>query len=260
MTLRLLLPPSVGAARARARAELLDLSLRADLAEPVEVDVANDYSDLASRAEGDDAHLVWLPPTLCARLERRLRGLYKCLRQGRGTYRSALIARRGELVTPADARGRRVAWVDRLSVGGHLLAASELRRAGVDPINDLAGQSFVGSYPEVVRALLDGTADLGAIMVRDDSADAVRESLAAYGGKSATDRLSSLRVTASSPNDAIGITRALGARRAERLATRVLEREGARARAALCLALDAEGFVRATADEYAALRSLLPPT
>ena len=63
MTLRFLLPPSVGPARALARAELLDQSLRADLAEPIEVEVARNYADLAERAERGDAHLVWMPPS-----------------------------------------------------------------------------------------------------------------------------------------------------------------------------------------------------
>lgn len=257
MTLRLLLPPSVGAARARARAELLDQSLRADLAEPVEVDVAEDYSDLAARASGRDAHLVWMPPTICARLEQRVRALYKCIRFGRATYRSAIIGRNGELLAPAQLRGKRAAWVDRMSVGGYLLAVEALRRAGLDPDLDLGDQRFLGSYPEALAAVLEGRADFAALTVREDSTSAVREALATYGGRSAADRLSALRVTRESPNDAIALTQALDEARARKLAARVFERDDARSRAALCLALDAEGFVRAEAGEYASLRHLL---
>lgn len=256
MTLRLLLPPSVGEARARARAELLDQSLRADLAEPVTVEVARDYADLAARAAGHGAELVWLPPTLCAQLEPTLRGLYKCVRHGRTTYRSAIVARRGELLRVADLRGKRAAWVDRLSVGGHLLALAALRRVGVGE-DDLGAQTFEGSYPDALAALVEARADFTALTVRDDSPGATRDSLATYGGRTAAEKFSALHITEESPNDAIGLTRALDRKRAERLSTRVLERDGSRARAALCLALDAEGFIRAEPGEYEPLRGML---
>ncbi|MEQ8461022.1 MAG: PhnD/SsuA/transferrin family substrate-binding protein [Sandaracinaceae bacterium] len=256
MTLRLLLPPSVGEARARARAELLDQSLRADLAEPVSVEVARDYGDLATRASLGEAHIVWLPPTLCAQLESTLRGLFKCIRQGRTTYRSAIVARRGSVMSLGDLRQRRAAWVDPLSVGGHLLAVAALRDAGV-PQTELSEQRFVGSYPEALNALLAGEVEFTALTVRDDSTAAVRDSLATYGGRGAAEQLASVYVTAESPNDAIGLTRALDDKRAERLSTRVLERDGSRARAALCLALDAEGFLRARPGEYGALREMI---
>ncbi len=256
MSLRLLLPPSVGRARARARAELLDQSLRADLAEPIAVEVAADYGELAARAERD-VHLVWMPPTICARLEPRVRALYKCQRFGRTTYRSVIVARQGELSALAELRGKRVAWVDRLSVGGYLLALAELRRAGLEPDTELASQSFVGSYPEALAAVLSGAADAAALTVRDDSKAALREALASYGGRRAAEALVGVRVTNDSPNDALAITSVLDARRAEKLERRVFAREGGRAHAALCLALDAEGFVAARPGEYGALRTLI---
>lgn len=255
MTLRLLLPPSVGSARARARAELLDQSLRADLAETVTIDVADSYADLGDRAERGDADLVWMPPTVCARLEPHLRGIFKCVRQGSTSYRSAVVVARRSIATLDGLAGRRAAWVDRLSVGGYLLAHSELRARGL--AERLGEQRFCGSYPAALDALLDGEADFAAVTVRDDTPAALREALAAFGGKAAADRLEGIHVTRDSPNDAIGLTRALDAKRAERIARRVFEQKGARARAAFCLALDAEGFVRATPGEYAELRRLI---
>lgn len=255
MTLRLLLPPSVGSARARARAELLDQSLRADLAETVQIDVADGYADLGDRAERGDADLVWMPPTVCARLEPHLREVFKCVRQGRTSYRSSIVVRRGSAAALSDLRGQRAAWVDRLSVGGYLLALAELREQGL--ADGLAEQGFHGSYPNAIDALLLGDADFTAVTVRDDSPSALREALAAFGGKTAAERLEGLHVTRETPNDAVGLTRALDARRAERIARRVFDQKGSRARAALCLALDAEGFVRATPGEYGPLRRLI---
>lgn len=256
VSLRLLLPPSVGRSRARARAELLDQSLRADLAEPVQVEVASDYGELAARAERD-AHLVWMPPTICARLEPLVRALYKCQRFGRTTYRSAIVARSGTVLSLRDLRGKRVAWVDRLSVGGYLLAVAELRRAGMDPDRELASQTYVGSYPEALAAVLSGGADAAALTVRDDSVASLREALASYGGRRAAEELHAIRISGESPNDALAITSVLDIRRAEKLEERVFGRESARARAALCLALDAEAFVLATPGEYAPLRELI---
>lgn len=256
MSLRLLLPPSVGRARARARAELLDQSLRADLAEPVEVEVARDYGELAARAERD-AHLVWMPPTICARLEPRMRALYKCQRFGGTTYRSAIVVQRGTIDSLDQLPGKRVAWVDRLSVGGYLLAIAELRRAGLDPDTELASQTFVGSYPEALAAVLSGGADAAALTVRDDSTAALRDALASYGGRRAAEALTAIQFSAESPNDAIAITNVLDSRRAEKLEQRVFGRETARARAALCLAVDAEGFVVARPGEYGSLRELI---
>lgn len=256
MTIRLLLPPSVGAARAHARAELLDQSLQADLAEAVEIDIADSYADLAQRTEAGEAHLVWMPPTICARLEPRCRSMHKCIRHGNTTYRSCIVARKGEASSLSGLIGLRAAWVDRLSVGGFLLAQDELRRHGIDS-TELGAQTFEGSYPDAVDAVLHGRADFTALMVRDDTPAATRDGIATYGGKPATDHLVGIHVTRSSPNDAIGITDALDARRAEKIARRVFDQTGARARAALCLAMDAEGFTRATRGEYAPLRRLI---
>ncbi|MCB9596537.1 MAG: PhnD/SsuA/transferrin family substrate-binding protein [Sandaracinaceae bacterium] len=255
MTLRLLLPPSVGSARARARGELLDQSLRADLAETVEIDVADGYADLGDRAERGDADLVWMPPTVCARLEPNLRGVFKCVRQGKTSYRSAIVVRKDTLTSLAQLAGKRAAWVDRLSVGGYLLALSELRDRGL--VDGLRDQRFHGSYPNALDALLEGQADFAAVTVRDGTPSALRDALAAFGGKTAAEELVGIHVTRETPNDAIGLTRALDPKRAERIARRVFEQKGARARAAFCLALDAEGFVRAIAGEYAELRRLI---
>jgi len=255
MALRLLLPPSVGSARARARAELLDQSLRAALAEPMSIAVADSYADLAQQVEREEAHLVWMPPTVAARLEPILRSVFKCVRHGQTTYRSSIVARRRAFGSIDDLAGARAAWVDPLSVGGHLLARSALRENGV--FARIGEQRFHGDYPSALGAVLDGQADFAAITVRDDSPAALRDSLASFGGRPAADRLAGLHATHPSPNDAIGVTAALHARAADRIVQRVFRDRRARAQAALCLALDAEGFVRAEPDEYAPLRRLI---
>lgn len=131
VTLRLLLPPSVGEACAQARAALLDQALRADLAEDIAVEVASDYTDLSERAEVSRADLVWMPPTICARLEPALAAIYECQRSGHTSHRSAIVPRPDGPTSIDSLRGKRIVWVDRLSVGGYLLARAELRQTGL---------------------------------------------------------------------------------------------------------------------------------
>ena len=149
------------------------------------------------------------------------------------------------------------AAIDALAARHSLSASGLARRAGLDPDRELASQTYVGSSPEALAAVLSGSADAAALTVRDDSVASLREALASYGGRRAAEELRAVRITGESPNDALAITSVLDIRRAEKLEQRVFGRESARARAALCLALDAESFVLATPGEYAPLRELL---
>src|SRR4051812_27887904 len=113
--LRVLLPPSLGATRTEARAELLQQSLERRLGQPVEVSVGATYAAVEERVRAGTASLVWLPPLVCARLLPSLRSIFKLVRRGRDTYCAALVARPRD-VTLDKLAGTRAAWVDRLSV------------------------------------------------------------------------------------------------------------------------------------------------
>ncbi len=258
MTLSLLLAPSIGTARAKARAELLSNALSSTLGEETEVQMPESYDELTLRALEGSAHLIWAPPSLCARLDDTARAIYRCMRRGRGTYRSAIITRRDDVEDLDQLEGRRAVWVDPLSLGGHLLAVDYLRSEGLEPASVFAEQSFAGSYPEALRRVVHERADVTAISTPDGAEQSISASITLFGGTLQAERLTSIAVTQETPNDALVFSTALPADRAEELAARAFGTEDApKTPSSLCMALEADGFERVEVSAYETVRRLL---
>ncbi len=258
MTLSLLLAPSIGMARAKARAELLSSALSTTLGEDTEVQMPESYDELTLRALEGSAHLIWAPPSLCARLEETARAIYRCVRRGRGTYRSAIVTRKGEVQDLSDLQGKRAVWVDPLSLGGHLLAIDYLRREGLEPASLFSEQSFAGSYPEALRAVVHERADVTAISTPDGAQQSIDSSITLFGGTLQAERLTSIAVTQETPNDALVFSTALSAERVDELTTRAFgTKDAPKVPSSLCMALEADGFERVDVSEYAFVRRLL---
>jgi phosphonate transport system substrate-binding protein len=252
--LTVVLPPSLGAAKATARAELLEAALARDLGEPVTAVVASTYAELEARAA--EAPIVWAPAAVCAKLP-AARAVFTIVRRGRATYRSALVGLRERGLTIDKLVGTRAAWVDPLSAGGYLLVAAMLRERGLDPERTFAVQSFLGSHRAAVEAVLHGSADVTAVSVVSPDADGLAEMLRWYAGP-AGDRLTAIELSEACPNDAIVITTAVPEGQAARLADKLLPATPAgRARSRLLTALEAEGLVRGDLDDYRKLRTAL---
>lgn len=255
--LRFLVPPSVGVARAQARGELLERSLSSDLGDDVKVEVAPDYATFERVARSAGAELLWAPAAICAHLEDDARAVFKVVRAGRSTYRSALVARADAHLGVSRLVGKRAAWVDRRSIGGYLLVAQHLRERGVDPDVTFASQEFVGTHPAALAAVIEGRADVAAISVPSSEPEHVQEAIALHGGRAGAALLSAVLVTETAPTDALVVTRALDPLRAEMLVDRIFPRDGSRERsAALKLAMEADAFERAAPGEYARLKRL----
>jgi diguanylate cyclase (GGDEF)-like protein len=77
------------------------------------------------------------------------------------------LAERSDISTLKDIRGKKVGATARFSLGGWLMGLYTLRRSGIDPDTELASLWFANTHDEVVRAVLDGRADVG--MVRTDT-------------------------------------------------------------------------------------------
>lgn len=260
MTLQLLLAPAIGSARGRARAELLERALTAELGRPVVIRVASSYGDLEKEALSGSAHLVWAPPAVCAKLEPSSRRIFKSVRHGQSVYRSAIVVRTDEQRDLDGLSGLRAVWVDRLSMGGHLLARHHMRDRGMDPMKIFREQRFVGSYPETLREVLFQTADVTAVTVYGEDREDLDEALAGFAGRTQALRLAALAVTRECPTDALVLTGALTPAQVAHLLDRLFPpREGGRSPAGLCLAFEAEGFVEADAAEYADVRKMLEP-
>lgn len=91
--------------------------------------------------------------------------VFRTVRNGKSTYRSALFAPAGKkttLETLRKASGLKVAWVEPSSASGYLLAKAHLLRAGINPVQVFTVQDFLGSHDEVCRAVAAGKYDVGA--------------------------------------------------------------------------------------------------
>ena len=248
--LRFLFPPSLGRARASARAEFLQGALSEALGDEIEIDVAADYHALEARALAGEAEIVWAPSGVCARIEAGARAVYKVVRGGSATYRAALVARAGSGISLANLEGKKAAWVDPLSVGGYLLIRAHLVARGIEPDTTFAEQRFVGSHPAVVAAIVHGDADVGAVTVPRIDEASVREAIGIYVGTVAG-RIEVITISDEAPTDAIVLTRKLGAADARRIEA-LLAPEGIDVRPPTCLldVMQAQTLVRARPGEY----------
>jgi ABC-type phosphate/phosphonate transport system substrate-binding protein len=251
--LKLLIPPALGKSRAEARADLLGPELARWLGRPVEVEIAADYDELERRVLADEVDLAWAPPSLCARLGGRHHGIFKAVRNGRSTYRSALLCRTGEHRDLASLRGTRAAWVDPLSTAGYLLAESYLRSAGYDPDELFSEQRFLGSYQAALLAVADREADLTAVYVHTDTGTDLHDSIAQHAER-AVPRLSVLAVTGEVGSDGLVVCARLAREEAADLVHRIERMQSNPGGPPMIVSIfDAEALELARAGAYKAL-------
>lgn len=259
--LTFLMPRSLGVLRAEVRADMLRQRLTTELGEPVVVEIAAEYGDMAGIAAAGAAHLVWAPAVVVAGLSSP-RAIFKARRGDRSTYRAVLVSRSDRHLTLEDLRGARAAWVDRESLGGYRLVVHALRKRGIDPHAVLSDEQFVGSYPAVVDAIREGRADFGALYVPSDEPAIIESALEEHRGAGGRHKLEALLVSDPVPTDAFVILDTVPEARARVIATKLfpLATNGhgiAPGRpASLCLALGVDGFERADPSEYATVREL----
>ncbi len=252
----MLIPPSLGAARSKARAELLEGSLAGELGLDLRIRVPRDYGELRSDVLARAVDLAWAPSAVCAELD-EARHVLRAVRSGHGVYHSAIVARAAAALSVKTLAGRRAAWVDPLSAGGYLLPIAWLRAQGIDPNLVLGSQAFLGSHRAVVDAVLEGNADLCAVSAPTRDEPTLRRALEFYAGAAARE-LVILGVSDPAPTDAIVITSRVPPDVAERIANKLLPPQGrGRTPSFLLTAMEAERLERVSLDEYRAVRSLL---
>ncbi len=138
---------------------------------PTEMTTVPDYLELGGRVAIGEIHLAWAPPVAAYRLLVQSQGVALVLpvRMGSCSFSSALFSR------PDDPRsqlsqlsGARAAWVDPVSAAGYLVVRAGLRAAGWVPEQVFSEQSFFGSHSDVVGAVLEERADVGATYLHRD--------------------------------------------------------------------------------------------
>ncbi len=162
--LRFLIARSVEHRETPAALDRFGAQLAHEVGQPISLEVVPSYAALEQALMAGEAQLAWVPPILLADSDdTRMVPLVTSLRGGASEYCSVLFVRSdSEVYTLQDLRGSTVAWVDRCSAAGYLLPRLHLVAEGLRLDNLFAGEQFLGSHDAVVRAVFDGSADVGA--------------------------------------------------------------------------------------------------
>jgi len=166
------LPPSLPAAPVAGAQGRLTRVLSGMVGRPIRLVVVAEYEALTEGLRRGEIDGAWAPPLVAARAEALgARILARPVRRGSVRCRSALLVRSSSAMQLETLGGSTVAWVDRTSLAGHLLALGWLRERGLDPARLFGQQLFLGSYQAVVEALLAGEADLAALFAPPEGHD-----------------------------------------------------------------------------------------
>ena len=162
--LRFLIARSIEHRETPAALERFGAQLAHEVGQPIRVEVVPSYAALEEAMAAGEAQLAWVPPILLAGGdETRLLPLVTSLRAGESEYCSVLFVRGdSDVFTLQDLRGSTAAWVDRCSAAGYLLPRLHLVAEGIRLETLFAREHFLGSHDAVVRAVFDGSADVGA--------------------------------------------------------------------------------------------------
>jgi phosphonate transport system substrate-binding protein len=157
--------PSSTPGDARLALDSLCIALTKHLDTPVHGINCVSYSDLALELEKDRVDYAWMSPTLMILTNEniQLRPLLTAVRDERTSFRSALfVDGKKPYHSLEDVQNGVVAWVDRTSAAGYIVPRIHLAARGMDPTRYFRKELFMRSHADVVRAVLDGRADVGA--------------------------------------------------------------------------------------------------
>ncbi|HEY4181281.1 MAG TPA: PhnD/SsuA/transferrin family substrate-binding protein [Kofleriaceae bacterium] len=157
-------PSAIPGDRTAALGELC-AALSTKLSVPVRGVHPESYGALVNELEKDRVQYAWMPPALLVLTSEdiQLRPLLSAVRNNQTEYSSALFVDANSPATSlGDLRGGTVAWVERTSAAGYLYPRIQLASRGIDSTRYFSNELFLGSHAEVVRAVRDGRAHLGA--------------------------------------------------------------------------------------------------
>lgn len=140
--------------------------------QPISPLVAESYGVLEQSVERGSVALAWAPPLVAQRLiQKSLVVPVACpVRPGGMTYHSVLFVRAGSrLKQLSNLRKVRAAWVDPSSLSGGVLARRFCERQSASPETLFASESYVNTHSAVARAVLEGSADVGATYANVDA-------------------------------------------------------------------------------------------
>lgn len=192
--------PFLGEAEMRAEFQPLMAYLSEQVGSPVVLYIAKHYGDLRAQMEAGTVDIGSFSPA--AYVDAAAGGKITIIAQsiigGSAFYTGVVIARKdARIATLTDLKGKRFAFVDPKSASGYVYPRAMLVERGVNPDAFFAATTFAGTHDKVIRAVLTGEADAGAIFE-----DALRIEKAKG---QPTDELTVLARTDPIPHDAIAV-------------------------------------------------------
>lgn len=222
--------------------------------EAVAVEVG-DYSDLLDALQAGDVDVSWLPPVVALRATSRGKTVPIALpvRGGSAFYSTALFTRPDSRIQSlADLTGVRAAWVDRHSAAGYLVIRASLRQRGIDLASAFASEVFLSSHAAVGKAVLEGSADVGATYVHLDPRRS-RPRRAGWG--EAPVRM--LATAGPIPGDVIAATIRMPVTKIRAVQRALVTPGSEEMRAAAAALFGAEGFMEVSSEHLAPIHDLI---
>ena len=132
--------------------------------------VSKDYDTLIDGISNNEVHFAWLSPLSFVKAEGsgNARVLLKSVRGSNPFYWGAIGVRRDcGSEDLAGLRGKKMGWTYPSSTAGYIFTKAALHAEGIDSDRYFSGNSFVGGYDELVKAVVAGTIDAGACFAND---------------------------------------------------------------------------------------------
>ena len=168
--------PAHGPELAQKAKTLIEPYLTQALGSPVTVVILPSYEELSDALATGAVDLAWITPLAFVRASQKnayVQALSKAMRSGDGglTYRAVLAVKSDSpMKTLADLKGKRVAWVNKLSTSGYLFPRELLRKSGEDPDKFFASETFADNHPAACKLVREGKADVVATFAAGASA------------------------------------------------------------------------------------------
>lgn len=132
----------------------------------LELKVGVDFDTAIKDIGNNETQIAFMTPStyIKANKEYGCRVIVKALRNGKPYHHSVIItSASSDINSLKDLRGRSFAFGDRESTSSYIIPRHMLLQAGIE-LSDLLYYNFLGHHDDVVRAVLEGDYDAGAVM------------------------------------------------------------------------------------------------
>ena len=132
--------------------------------------VTPSYNTLISAMRAKDVDFAWFPPLAYVKSKKDGTGtvMLKAVRGVNAFYYGAIIVRKDKGYNSiSDLEGKVIGWGDVLSFSGHIYPKFDLIRKGLFSKGFFGEETNLASHPAVVKSVLNGHIDAGAVWAND---------------------------------------------------------------------------------------------